>query len=233
MSLVNWLRIAIAGFLLAWGMVAYQDCKNRGLSKDLAKTAADLQEAMMDKAEWETAAVGAKVELQETVPELERQLAAAKEANATLLAAAQSTGRVKIRVRPLAQTDAPASAPPPGGLDEGEREAGPLPVSAPPQPEIEIEAKFQEAVAGLADGRISWTRRLFLRQAVPDAPWSEVPLHGEAVVAPELVAAWQAYIAPQTVKRRWRTGWTVGVGVAYGIGGRATAGAFVGWGIQF
>lgn len=227
MSLVGWVRVCLAAIVVLWSVVAYQDCQNKRLAANLAKTAADLQESRMTAEGWERTAKATEREMGELVPDLTQQLEAAKAVNAKLLAASTATGSVTIRVRP----PAPGGPPPLAGSIGGQGETtSPLVVSPGPQVDVEIEAKFQEAVAGLADGRIEWTRRLWLRQAGLDAPWSEVPLQGEAVVAPELVAAWKAYIAP---RRKIRFGWTVAVGVGIGIDGRPNAGVFAGWGVQF
>jgi hypothetical protein len=174
-------------------------------------------------------------EMEEIVPSLRAELAAARR-----------TGAVPAIVTNV-RGDGTAVAVPCG--DQVPRAPAVEPAAAegtpPPIPSVAVtpHARAESAVFVTADGTIATKGRLFAWLTWKDgaSPVQELsPSSIEAIVAPEIGAAWRAYqdrsprvsLVPRPL-RHWRLGYACGIGVGLGFDARAWTGAACIVGVSF
>lgn len=221
---------------------------NRAAARELAARVA-IQDATLKAAGWEKAAKASQRELTAIVPELEAKLAAAKKAEVPVLAANRTQTETVTFDIPV------GDRPPSSTAGAGETAAAASPQPPGSTSPVGVSADVQTAVAGLDDGTVEWTSRVFATVS-----WGALKTPGECAegepcetkelpvktsksktgVDPDLTAAWKAWKNPPPKFaalprgiRQWRAGWFVGPGLAVALDGRVSAGVLVGWGAQF
>lgn len=179
---------------------------NRAAARELAARVA-IQDTTLKAAGWEKAAKASQRELAETVPALQAKIDAAKKAEVPVLAANRT--RTETVTFDISVEDRPSSST--AGAGEANSPSSPQPPGKTTP--VGVSAEVQTAVAGLDDGTIEWTSRIFATVS-----WGALKTEGECTegepcqtkelpvktsktgVAPELEKAWAAWKAPPSYR---------------------------------